>query len=108
MQSRYQLRHSPSRTAVAAAGATRIAYRLPGVISPLCPHSVAWFYYGTDGSLDAFIASHIAVTVHVGNVGWPAGEWDISGQSEVTISAAGAINVKLIHATAENLCQTLS
>ena len=68
----------------------------------------AWFYYGSDGSLSAFIASHIAVTVHVGNVGWPAGEWDISGQSEVTISSTGSINVQLIHATAENLCQTLS
>ncbi len=68
----------------------------------------AWFHYGTDGSIDALIASHIGVTVHVGNVGWPAGEWDISGQSEITVSSTGSINVQLIHATAENLCQALS
>jgi hypothetical protein len=68
----------------------------------------AWFHYGTDGSIVAFIASHIGVTVHVGNAGWPAGEWVISGQSVVTVSSAGAINVKLLHATTEDLCQTLS
>lgn len=67
-----------------------------------------WFHYGTDGGIEAFIASHIGVTVDVGNSGWPAGEWVISGKSVVTVSAAGAINVSLIHATAENLCQTLS
>lgn len=67
-----------------------------------------WFRYGTDGSIVAFIASHIGVTVHVGNAGWPAGEWDIAGQSVVTVSSSGAINVRLLHATAEDLCQTLS
>lgn len=67
-----------------------------------------WFHYGTDGSIDAFIASHIGVTVHVGNAGWPAGEWVISGQSVVTVSSSGAINVRLIHASTEDLCQTLS
>lgn len=68
----------------------------------------AWFHYGSDGSIDAFIASHIGVTVHVGNSGYPAGEWVITGRSEVTVSSAGAIDVRLINATAENLCQTLS
>lgn len=68
----------------------------------------AWFHYGADGSIVAFIASHIGLTVPVGNAGWPAGEWVISGQSVATVSSAGAINVKLLHATAENLCQTLS
>lgn len=67
-----------------------------------------WFHYGSDGSIDAFIASHIGVTVHVGNSGFPAGEWVITGRSEVTVSSAGAIDVRLIHATAENLCQTLA
>jgi hypothetical protein len=68
----------------------------------------AWFHYGTDGSIDAFIASHISVTVHVGNAGFPAGEWVISGRSEVTVSSSGTIGIRLINATAENLCQTLS
>jgi hypothetical protein len=67
-----------------------------------------WFHYGSDGSIDAFIASHIGVTVPVGNSGFPAGEWVITGRSEVTVSSAGAIDVRLINSTAENLCQTLS
>jgi hypothetical protein len=67
-----------------------------------------WFHYGSDGSIDAFIASHIGVTIPVGNTGFPAGEWVITGRSEVTVSSAGAINVQLIDATAENLCQTLA
>jgi hypothetical protein len=32
----------------------------------------------------------------------------ISGRSEVTVSSSGTIGVRLIDATAENLCQTLS
>jgi hypothetical protein len=68
----------------------------------------AWFHYGSDGSIDAFIASHISVTVHAGNVGFPAGEWVVSGRSEVTVSSSGSIGIRLINATAENLCQTLS
>jgi hypothetical protein len=67
-----------------------------------------WFHYGSDGSIDAFIASHIGVTVPVGNSGFPAGEWVMTGRSEVTVSTAGAINVRLINATAEDLCQTLA
>jgi hypothetical protein len=68
----------------------------------------AWFHYDADGGLEALVASHIAVTVPVGNTGFPPGEWVISGRSEVTLDSAGAINVRLIHATAENLCTTLS
>lgn len=67
-----------------------------------------WFHYGSDGSIDALIASHIGLTIPVGNSGFPAGEWVITGRSEVTVSSAGAINVRLINATAENLCQTLA
>jgi len=67
-----------------------------------------WFHYGSDGSIDAFIASHIGVTVAVGNAGFSAGEWVISGRSELTLSSSGTIGVRLIDATAENLCQTLS
>ncbi len=67
-----------------------------------------WFHYGTDGSSEAFIASHIGVTVPVGNTGYPAGEWVLTGQSVVSIDSSGTINVRLLHATAENLCRTLS
>jgi hypothetical protein len=67
-----------------------------------------WFHYGADGSIDIHVASHIGLTVDVGNAGFPAGEWVISGPSEVTVSSSGAIGIRLIDATAENLCQTLS
>jgi hypothetical protein len=67
-----------------------------------------WFHYGEDGGNHAFIASHIGVTVPMGNTGFPPGEWVITGQSEVSISSSGAINVQLLHATAENLCRKLS
>ena len=68
----------------------------------------AWFHYGTTGSITAFVASHIDVTVPVGNTGYPAGEWVLTGQSVVSIDSSGTINVQLLHATAENLCSTLS
>lgn len=67
-----------------------------------------WFHYALDGGLEAFIASHIGITIDVGNTGFPAGEWVISGQSEVTVSGTGTINIYLIHASAEDLCRTLS
>lgn len=68
----------------------------------------AWFHYGADGGIDALIASHIGLRVPVGNTGFPAGEWVISGRSEVTVSSTGTINVRLVHATTEDLCSTLS
>ena len=67
-----------------------------------------WFHYGADGSNEALIASHIGVTVPVGNTGFPAGEWVLTGQSLVSVDSAGTISVQLLHATAENLCTTLS
>jgi hypothetical protein len=67
-----------------------------------------WFYYRAGGGLDAYVASHIGLTVPVGNRGFPAGEWIVSGQSLVTINNKGAINVVLIHATTENICRALS
>jgi hypothetical protein len=68
----------------------------------------AWFRYGPTGGIDAFVASHIDVTVPVGNTGYPAGEWVLTGQSLVSIDSSGTINVQLLRATAENLCSTLS
>jgi hypothetical protein len=67
-----------------------------------------WFYYPARGGLDVFVASHIGLTVPVGNRGSPAGEWIISGRSMVIVNSAGAINVVLIHATTENICRALS
>ncbi len=68
----------------------------------------AWFHYRAAGGLDAFVASHIGVTVPVGNTGYPAGEWVLTGQSVVSIDSSGTINVRLLHAATENLCSTLS
>ena len=67
-----------------------------------------WFHYGAGGSIEALIASHIGVTVPVGNTGYPSGEWVLTGQSLVSVDSSGTINVRLLHATAENLCRTLS
>jgi hypothetical protein len=67
-----------------------------------------WFYYPAGGGYDAFAPSHIGVTVPVGNPGFPSGEWIVSGQSLLIVGSTGAINIVLIHATAENICRTLS
>jgi hypothetical protein len=67
-----------------------------------------WFWYPVGGGIDAFVASHIGLTVPVGNPGFPAGEWIISGRSMVIVDSTGAKNVVLIHATTENICRTLS
>ena len=48
------------------------------------------------------------MTVPVGNPGFPAGEWIITGQSLLIVASTGAINIVLIHANAENICSTLS
>jgi hypothetical protein len=67
-----------------------------------------WFYYPAGGGFDAYAPSHVGYTVPVGNHGFPAGEWIFSGQLLLIVSSTGAINVVLIHATAENICRTLS
>ena len=67
-----------------------------------------WFFFPAGGGEDAYVASHIGLTVPVGNKGFPAGEWIVSGQSLVLVNSAGAINVVLIHATAKNMCSALS
>ena len=67
-----------------------------------------WFFYPAAGGVDAYIASHIGLTVPVGNKGFPAGEWIVSGRSMVIVNSTGGINVVLIHATTENICRALS
>jgi hypothetical protein len=67
-----------------------------------------WFYYTAGGGSDAYVASHIGLTIPVGNKGFPAGEWIISGQSLVIVNSAGTINIVLGRATTENICTVLS
>jgi hypothetical protein len=67
-----------------------------------------WFYYPASGGTDAFAASHIGLTIPVGNRGFPAGEWIVSGRAMVIVDSTGAINIVLIRATTENICSVLS
>jgi hypothetical protein len=68
-----------------------------------------WFHYLPDGALDIGIPSHFDATVKVGNVGQPPGEWILTGRSEVTVTASGAIGIRLSrHATERNMCDELS
>ena len=67
-----------------------------------------WFFYGTSGGVRFFVASHVGLTVDVGNKGYPAGEWVITGQAWVRINSAGDTRIHPLHASAENLCRTLS
>jgi hypothetical protein len=66
------------------------------------------FTYEPDGSTDASIQQHIGLTVDVGNIGWPAGEWIISGKANVTLSPAGQVSIQLDHAKADDICADLS
>lgn len=67
-----------------------------------------WFFYRPSGGVRFFVASHVGLTIDVGNKGFPAGEWVITGQAWVRISSAGDTYIRLLHASAENLCRTLS
>jgi len=66
------------------------------------------FTYEPDGATDADIQQHIGLTVDVGNIGWPAGEWIISGKANVTLSPAGQVSIQLDHAKADDICADLS
>lgn len=67
-----------------------------------------WYYYPKSGGYDAYAPSHVGVTVPIGNRGFPAGEWIISGQSDLIVDGTGAIDIVLIHATAQDMCRTLA
>ena len=67
-----------------------------------------WFTYESDGATDAYVQQHIGLTVNVGNVGWPAGEWIISGKASVTVSSTGQTSIQLDHAKADDICADLS
>lgn len=66
------------------------------------------FTYEPDGATDIYAPQHIGLTVKVGNVGWPAGEWIISGKAQVTLSPTGQTSIQLDHAKADNICVDLS
>jgi hypothetical protein len=51
---------------------------------------------------------HFGAAVKAGTNGYPAGEWLFHGDFTLTFTAAGSIGVKLIHATATNLCRALA
>ena len=67
-----------------------------------------WFFYGPSGGVRFFVPGHVGLTVDVGNKGYPAGEWVITGQAWVRINSAGDTRIHPLHASAENLCRTLS
>lgn len=67
-----------------------------------------WFRYPAAGGVSALVASHIGVTVHVGNQGFPAGEWVVNGQAVVIVDSTGTVNIYLFHASVENICAALS
>lgn len=67
-----------------------------------------WFFYKRSGAVRFFAPSHFGYTVYVGNKGFPAGEWVINGQAWARVSSTGDVHIQLLHATAENLCRTLS
>jgi hypothetical protein len=67
-----------------------------------------WFYYEPNGSIAIYVPSHIGLTVHVGNKGFPAGEWIFSGRGMVFVSSTGDIRVVPFHARLENVCSMLS
>jgi hypothetical protein len=67
-----------------------------------------WFTYKPDGEIDAYVQQHIGLTVKAGNIGWPTGEWVISGKANVTVSPAGQVSVQLHHAKADDICADLS
>jgi hypothetical protein len=67
-----------------------------------------WFTYEPDGSTGIYVQQHIGLTVNVGNVGWPAGEWIISGKAHATVSPTGQTSIQLDHAKADDICADLS
>jgi hypothetical protein len=76
------------------------------VVGNLSGHGL--FTYEPDGAIDARIQQHIGLTVKVGNIGWPAGEWVISGPADVTLSPAGQVSVQPGQARADDICADLS
>jgi hypothetical protein len=67
-----------------------------------------WFTYESDGAIDAYVQQHIGLTVKAGNIGWPAGEWVISGKANVIVSPTGQVSVQLHHAKSDNICADIS
>ncbi len=76
------------------------------VIRDLSGYAV--FHYGQDGGVEASFFRHGGVTVHPGNVGYPAGEWVFTSPFALSIAADGSRTIVQPHPAAENLCRTLS
>lgn len=68
----------------------------------------AFFRYGEHGEFQGLFLNNGGVAVHVGNRGFPAGYWVLHGQFLVTDDGAGARDIDVFHASAEDLCTTLA
>ena len=68
-----------------------------------------WFKFsdGTGVVEDGLFLNNGGVTIKAGNRGFPAGYWVEHGQILVTDNGHGSKVIHVIHATLENLCQTL-
>jgi len=68
-----------------------------------------WFHLadGTGAVRQALYLNNGGTTIKVGNRGFPAGYWVEHGQILITDNGQGSKVIHVIHATLENLCQTL-
>jgi hypothetical protein len=67
----------------------------------------SFFNFRLDGSLAVLGTGHLGLTVHAGNVGYPQGEWVLSGGFTVVI-APGDDQVDLLWGTKQDICHQLS
>lgn len=68
----------------------------------------AVFHYGQDGSLQADFFRHGGVTVHPGNVSYPAGEWVFNAPFYLDVDPNGNRTIVQPRPARENLCRTLA
>ncbi len=68
----------------------------------------AWFEYRPDGGLVVPWVGHGGITVHVGNQGYPAGEWVLNGGFTLIVKADHNRTIDQYWGTRENLCHTLA
>ena len=68
----------------------------------------AFFYYGSDGSLVVPWHGGGNISVHTGNVGYPAGDWMFTGNYVLLVGSDGNRAVVQANGTRENLCATLA
>jgi hypothetical protein len=67
----------------------------------------SFFNFRKDGSLAILGTGHLGLTVHAGNIGYPQGEWVLSGGFTVVISP-GNDQVNQLWGTKQDICRQLS